>query len=95
VDAGPVSGDDGAVTLVRVFETLDPVRGTLTRALLESDGIEVLAKGEGVGPYRTGPVLLFVPEESADRAAELIAASEDGTLALDPDADLPVEEPAD
>jgi Putative prokaryotic signal transducing protein len=83
VDAGP--GDDGPVTLVRVFESLDPIRGMLVRGLLEAEGLDVLAKGEGLGPYRTGPVILFVTEDTADRARELIAAAEDGSLALAPE----------
>ncbi|MCD6021263.1 MAG: putative prokaryotic signal transducing protein [Actinomycetia bacterium] len=68
-----------------MLETLDPIRGTLVRGLLEAEGLDVLAKGEGLGPYRTGPVILFVTEESSDRARELIAAAEDGSLALAPD----------
>ena len=71
--------------LVRVFESLDPVRGLLVRGLLEAEGLDVLAKGEGLGPYRTGPVILFVPEDASDRARELIAAAEDGSLTLAPD----------
>jgi putative signal transducing protein len=69
--------------LVRVYETADPIRGVLIQGLLGSDGIDVLAKGEGSGPYRMGPVILFVPEDDADRARELIAASEAGTLTID------------
>ena len=72
----------GRVELVRVYETADPVRGLLVRGLLESDGIEVLEKGEGTGPYRTGPVILLVREDAVARAEELIRASEDGALAL-------------
>jgi Putative prokaryotic signal transducing protein len=83
VHAGP--GDDGPVKLVRVFESLDPIRGMLVRGLLEAEGLDVLAKGEGLGPYRTGPVILSVPEDAADRARELIEAAEDGSLALAPD----------
>lgn len=71
--------------LVRVFESLDPIRGMLVRGLLEAEGLEVLAKGEGLGPYRTGPVILFVTEEASGRAKELIAAAEDGSLALAPE----------
>jgi len=82
VDASPGPGDDGRVKLVRVYETLDPVRGLLVRGLLEAEGIDVLAKGEGSGPYRMGPVILFVPDDACDRAEELITASEDGVLAL-------------
>jgi uncharacterized membrane protein YdfJ with MMPL/SSD domain len=70
------------VELIRVFETLDPVRGLLVRGLLEAEGLDVLAKGEGFGPYRTGPVILLVPEDASVRACELIAAAEDGSLAL-------------
>ena len=80
VHAGP--GDDGSVKLIRVFESLDPIRGMLVRGLLEAEGLEVLAKGEGLGPYRTGPIILFVTEDASERARELIAAAEDGSLAL-------------
>ena len=82
VPTGP--GDDGCVKLVQVFETRDPVRGLLVRGLLEAEGIDVLAKGEGSGPYRMGPVILFVPDDVSARATELIAAAEDGSLALAP-----------
>lgn len=68
-----------------MFESLDPIRGMLVRGLLEAEGLEVLAKGEGLGPYRTGPVILFVIEEASGRAKELIAAAEDGSLALAPE----------
>ena len=71
------------VQLVQVYETVDPLRGALVRGLLESDGIRVLAKGEGTGPYRMGPVILFVDEDDADRARELVSASEAGSLALE------------
>ena len=77
--------------LIRVYETADPIRGLLVRGLLEAEGIDVLAKGEGSGPYRMGPVILFVPDDASLRAEELIAASEDGSLALDPDEELGVE----
>jgi hypothetical protein len=79
------------VKLVRVYETPDPVRGLLVRGLLEAEGLDVLAKGEGAGPYRMGPVILFVLEEASDRAAELVAAAEDGTLALTPGDELAME----
>jgi hypothetical protein len=88
VDASPRPGDDGSVKLVRVYETVDPVRGLLVRGLLEAEGIDVLAKGEGAGPYRMGPVILFVPDEVSDRAEELIAASEEGALAFEPGEEL-------
>ena len=65
-----------------VYETHDPLRGLLVSGLLESDGIRVLASGEGAGPYRMGPVILSVPSEDVDRARELVAASEAGSLTL-------------
>ena len=77
---------------MRVYETADPIRGLLLRGLLEAEGIDVLAKGEGSGPYRTGPVILFVPDDASGRAEELIAASEEGSLALEPGEELAVEE---
>ena len=91
MDASAGPGHDGRVKLVRVYETADPIRGLLVRGLLEAEGIEVLAKGEGSGPYRMGPVILFVPDEASGRAHELIAASEDGSLSLQPGEDLPVD----
>lgn len=91
MDVRADAGDDGRVRLVRVFETIDPVRGLLVRGLLEAEGLDVLAKGEGSGPYRMGPVILFVAEDASDRAAELIAAAEEGSLALAPGEDLSTE----
>ena len=77
--------------LVRVYETADPIRGLLVRGLLEAEGIDVLVKGEGSGPYRMGPVILFVPDAATERAKELIAASEEGSLELDSGEDLAAE----
>jgi len=36
--------------------------GLLARGLLQAEGIPVLIKGEAEGPYRMGPVELWVPE---------------------------------
>jgi hypothetical protein len=83
MDVGGLQPEDGWVQLVQVYETLDPLRGVLIRGLLESDGIPVLAKGEGTGPYRMGPVILFVDEDDAARARELVSASEAGSLTLE------------
>ena len=77
--------------LVRVYETRDPVRGLLVRGLLEAEGLDVLAKGEGAGPYRMGPVILFVPEDASERARELVAAAEEGSLALTTEDELAME----
>jgi hypothetical protein len=53
---GPMAGE-----LVRVFETSSIPEGEIARARLEDEGIPVLVKGEGDGPYRVGPVILYVP----------------------------------
>jgi hypothetical protein len=53
----------GPGRLVRVLTTSTIPEGLLARGLLESEGIPVLTKGEGEGPYRMGPVQLWVPEE--------------------------------
>lgn len=49
--------------LVRVYSTTSITDGYLARGRLEADGIPVIVKGEGEGPYRMGPVHLFVPTE--------------------------------
>jgi hypothetical protein len=47
--------------IVRIYTTSRVFEGQLTKARLEEEGIPVLAKGEGDGPYRMGPVHLYVP----------------------------------
>lgn len=49
--------------LVRVLTTTSLPEGEIVKARLEGEGIPVLVKGEGAGPYRMGPVHLFVPAE--------------------------------
>jgi Putative prokaryotic signal transducing protein len=66
--------------LVQVFAAPTAIEAELVRGRLEVEGIPVLLKGEGEGPYRTGPVELFVPStfepqarlilESVDEASE-------------------------
>jgi hypothetical protein len=60
---------------VRVLSTPSVPEAEIARALLEEEGIPVLFKGEGEGPYRMGPVDLFVPAEHEARAKELLEAS--------------------
>ena len=48
--------------LVLVHSTGSVPDGLAAKARLEAEGIPVLLKGEGAGPYRMGPVHLFVPE---------------------------------
>jgi hypothetical protein len=44
-----------------VLTTLSILEGEIAKARLESEGIPAMLKGEGVGPYRYGPVYVFVP----------------------------------
>jgi len=48
--------------LVRVLTTPDVFEGVIARSRLEDEGIPVMTNG-GEGPYRMGPVHVFVPAE--------------------------------
>jgi hypothetical protein len=54
--------------LVQVFVSVRIPEGMLVKGLLESEGIPVFVKGESEGPYRMGPVYLWVPEEFEPQA---------------------------
>jgi hypothetical protein len=88
--------DDRAV---RVYASGDAFAGELMKGRLESEGIPVMIKGEGEGPYRMGPVYLWVPEAYQTRARTVIDAVESGAYALDegadPNPDVPEGLPAD
>jgi len=56
----PVEPSSGRFVLAIVLPTVP--EGLLARGLLQAEGIPVLTKGEGEGPYRMGPVELWVPE---------------------------------
>ena len=57
---------------VLVFTTPSIPEGLLAKGLLESEGIPVWLKGESEGPYRIGPVFLWVPEEFEVQARMLL-----------------------
>jgi putative signal transducing protein len=59
-------------SMVLVFSTGSIPEGLLVKGLLESDGIPVAMKGESEGPYRIGPVYLWVPEALETQARLLI-----------------------
>jgi hypothetical protein len=59
-------------SLVIVFSTTSIPEGLLVKGLLEADGIPVTMKGESEGPYRIGPVYLWVPEALEAQARLLI-----------------------
>jgi putative signal transducing protein len=77
--------EDAAVSggLVLVYTTNQIFEGHLTKARLEDEGIPVVLKGEGDGPYRIGPVHLFVPEGMEVQARVLIEAIARGDYAVD------------
>lgn len=70
---------------VRVYASGNPIDGQLTKGRLEAEGIVVMMKGEGEGPYRTGPVYLWVAPEEAPRAREVIEAIATGAYAVTDD----------
>jgi hypothetical protein len=78
--------------LVQVWATADHFEGELLRSRLEADDISVLLKGDGEGPYRAGPVYLFVSSEDETRARALLDAIASGAFATsDEDVDEPAE----
>jgi hypothetical protein len=72
--------------LVRVWATGDPFEGEMMRGRLEAEGISVLVKGDGDGPYRTGPVYLFVPTEQEADARAVLEGVASGAFAQELDA---------
>jgi hypothetical protein len=61
--------------VVRVLSTTSLPEGEIVKARLEDEGIPVLVKGEGGGPYRMGPVHLFVPAEYETQARLVLSQS--------------------
>jgi hypothetical protein len=78
-----MSGD----RVVRVYAAMDAFEGHLMKGRLEAEGIQVLLKGEGEGPYRMGPVYLWVDEADEPRARAVVDAVGSGAFAVD-DADV-------
>jgi hypothetical protein len=70
---------------VRVYVSGNTFDGLLTKGHLEAEGITVLMKGEGEGPYRAGPVYLWVMPEDEEHAREIIRAIESGAYATSDD----------
>jgi phage major head subunit gpT-like protein len=59
-------------SMVMAFSTTSIPEGLLVKGLLEAEGIAVTMKGESEGPYRIGPVYLWVPEALEAQARLLI-----------------------
>ena len=57
---------------VLVFTAPTAPEGYAVKGLLESEGISVFVKGEAEGPYRFGPLDLWVRERDAADARRLI-----------------------
>lgn len=74
--------------LVRVFASADSMAGEMMRGRLEAEGVTAMLKGEGEGPYRAGPVYVWVSTEHEAAARAIVAAVESGAYALDDDADV-------
>jgi hypothetical protein len=71
-----------AEELVLIYTTSRVFEGQLTKARLEDEGIPVLAKGEGDGPYRMGPVHLYVTPEDEPQARLVLEAIARGDYAV-------------
>jgi len=74
--------------LVRVFASPDTVAGEMMRSRLAVEGITALLKGDGEGPYRAGPVYVWVPVEDEVAARAIVDAVTSGAFALDDDFDV-------
>lgn len=70
---------------VHVLTTPSVLEGEIAKARLEDEGIPAFLKGEGAGPYRLGPVHLFVPAELEVQARLILSAD----LGLGDEDDLP------
>jgi len=70
--------------LVRVLSTASLPEGEIVKARLEDEGIPVLVKGEGGGPYRMGPVHLFVPAAFEVQARLVLSQSFEDVELEDP-----------
>ena len=68
--------------LVQVYACGDTFAAELMRGRLEAEDIPVLVKGEGEGPYRMGPLYLWVSAQDATRARVIVEAVESGDFAL-------------
>ena len=79
----PISGE-----MVRVYSTQSLTDGYLARGRLEADGIPVVLKGEGEGPYRMGPAHLWVPVEVEVQARMIMEDIRRGSVRVHEDQDL-------
>jgi Putative prokaryotic signal transducing protein len=71
--------------LVQVYASGDTFDGELVKGRLEAEGIPAILKGEGEGPYRFGPVYLWVRSEDETTARAVVDAVQSGAFALEAD----------
>jgi Putative prokaryotic signal transducing protein len=76
---------------VRLLTTHSVTEGYLARGRLEVEGIPVLLKGESEGPYRMGPVHLWIPAELEVQARLILTEIREGSVALTDAEDLSAE----
>jgi hypothetical protein len=70
---------------VQVYATGSVTDGYLVKGRLEAEGIPVLMKGGGEGPYRIGPAYLWVPSSLEVQARMILEAIHAGTDTADPE----------
>jgi hypothetical protein len=73
---------------VRIYSTSSLTDGYLARGRLESEGIPVMLKGEGEGPYRMGPTHLWVPSEFEVQARMILQEIREGSMRLPAEGDM-------
>jgi hypothetical protein len=68
---------------VRAFDAPSIPIGEIVKARLQAEGIPVMTKGEAEGPYRVGPMQLWVPARFLEQARMLIEDGGSGRLEVD------------
>ena len=63
--------------LVRVHSGTSIMEGEIVKARLEAEGVPSLLRGEGTGPYRMGPVEVWVPAEMELHARIVLGDTDD------------------
>jgi hypothetical protein len=91
MDGAPGNGTPLSGGLVLVDSTRSISDGYLLRGRLEADGIPVVLKGEGEGPYRMGPVFVYVPVEFEVQALMIIEEIRSGRLRVNDGEELGAE----
>jgi hypothetical protein len=73
--------------LVKIYSAPSGFDGELTKGRLEAEGIPVMLKGEAEGPYRAGPVYLWVPADQEEAARKVLDAIASGAYELEDDSE--------